>query len=340
MGTINKIYKKLPEGVKTKISHINYFLSGKPKYRKDNITKQKFPGNYKGGIILTADFELGWALRYSKTGADPVEYAMRERHNVPVILDQARKYNIPITWATVGHLFLEKCEKGDHDWMARLPHFDDHWKFMEGDWFDCDPYSYWEDAKAWYAPDLIRKIIDEKVAHEIACHTFSHIDCSDKNCPPQVIDDELKAFKQITEKWNLQAMKSIAFPGGTAGNFKTLDKYGIRIYRRRFKDFELAYPFKDEIGLLVTPTGPNITIGYKSWTPEYVFSRFKKGIDKAIRTGTILHIWFHPSQPTDNFTDLMPLIFEYANKRREEGDLWIGTMGDIADYIDKNGILD
>ncbi|MCF8367439.1 MAG: polysaccharide deacetylase family protein [Bacteroidales bacterium] len=337
---INKIYKKLPVGIKSNISKANYILSGKPKYKRDSIRKKKFPKGFRGGIIITADFELGWALRYSKTGADPVEYAMRERKNVPIILDIARKYNIPITWATVGHLFLEECKRGAHDWMHRLPYFDDHWKYTEGDWFDCDPYTNWEKGKAWYAPDLIKKIIDEKVGHEIACHTFSHIDCSYKNCPAEVIDDELKASQNIVAEWNLPHLTSIAFPGGTAGNFETLIKYRINIYRKRFKEFEMAYPFKDEHGLIVTPTGPNISLGYNDWSLDYNFQRFKKGINKAIKTGTILHLWFHPSQPTEGFTDLMPLIFSYAEKLRSDGKLWIGTMRDIADHINSNKILD
>lgn len=335
---INKIYKKLPSGTKSQISKLNYFLSGLPKYRKDDVKGKKFPGKATGGLIITSDFELGWAVRYSKTGVDPVESAMRERKNVPVILESLEKYKIPITWATVGHLFLKECKKGDHDWMKRLPHFDDHWKFTEGDWFDCDPHTHWEKDKAWYAPDLIEDIIKMKTKQEIACHTFSHIDCSDKNCPPEVIDDEMKVCQEIAAEWGLPKLTSIAFPGGTAGNYPTLKKYGINIYRKKYSDFQLTYPFRDETGLLVTATGPLIRIPYDEWTLEYTFYRYKKAIDKAIKTGTIVHLWFHPSQEERTFTQLLPLILEYADKKRSEGPLWIGTMRDIAEHINENNI--
>ena len=337
---INKIYRKLPTGLKSEISKINFVLSGRPLVQKDNIKENKFPNGFKGGMIITADFELGWALRYSKTGADPVAYAMRERKNVPVILKELEKHNIPITWATVGHLFLRECKKGDHDWMHRIPHFDDHWKFTEGDWFDCDPYSKWEDGKAWYAPDLIEDIIKSKVDHEIGCHTFSHIDCTYKNCPPDVIDDEMKACQEIAAEWGLPKLTSIAFPGGTAGNYETLKKHGIDIYRKKYSDFQLTYPFRDKTGLLVTATGPGITVPYSEWSMEYTFYRYKKAIDKAIKTGTIAHLWFHPSQVEKTFNELLPLILEYSAQKRDEGLLWVGTMKEIADHINNNNVLD
>lgn len=329
---IKQLYKKLPRPLKVNISRINYALSGKPKVMPESNLKKRFPGSMKGGVMISADFELGWAVRYSKHPKDPEEYGKRERKNMPIILNHVEKYKIPVTWSTVGHLFLEECKKGDHDWMHRLPHFDDHWKFTEGDWFDFDPCSNYKDAPAWYAPDLIKQIMNCKTPQEIACHTFSHIDCSYKNCPQEVIDDEFKASTEIAKKWGFE-FKSVTFPGGTAGNYETLKKYGIEIYRRRIGDFELAYPYKNEQGLIVTATGPAITIKYPEWSMDYTFSQFKKAIDKAIRTNTFAHFWFHPSQKPEDFTELMPLIFEYMDKKRSEGLLWVVTMKEVAQFI-------
>ena len=53
----------------------------------------------------------------------PLEFGLKKakqsRENVPVLLKIFEDFNIPITWATVGHLFLESCNKGDHDWMEK-----------------------------------------------------------------------------------------------------------------------------------------------------------------------------------------------------------------------------
>lgn len=332
------LYKKLPNSFKSKISQISYWLSNKPCLLETNLKKSLFPGSKKSGIIISADFELGWAVRYSKHDKDPDQYSERERNNIPIILDLLEKYEIPVTWATVGHLFLKECNKGDHDWMARLPHFDDHWKFTEGDWFDCDPYGRWDENPSWYAPDLIKKILNCKTKQEIACHTFSHIDCSYKNCPPAVIDDEFKASTQIAREWGI-TFKSLTFPGGTFGNYETLKKYGIDICRRRVGKYEIAYPFRNEHGILVTPTGPAISMGYKEWSIDYLFSKYRKAIDKTIKNNSLIHFWFHPSQEEETFTTLFPLILEYIASKRKEDDLWVGTMGELSEHINSNNII-
>jgi len=311
----------------------------KPYVRPDEIPPQsKFPAGQQGGVIITADFELAWAVRYSMRNPDPLEYARRERLNVPVILAVAERFDMPVTWATVGHLFLESCLKGDHDWMARLPYMDDHWHFTSGDWFDHDPYSSVEKDPEWYAPDLIRSIFASPVKHEIACHTFSHIDCSDRNCPPQVIDDELTACEQAAEGWGLK-FRSMAFPGGTAGNFPILRKHGIMIYRRRIGKYELSYPYRDEEGLLVSPTGPAIGLSHPDWSLAEEFYYYKKAIDKAIKFRTLAHMWFHPSASADTFGLLLPMIMEYCARKLDAGELWVGTMNELQEHINGNGVI-
>lgn len=331
------IYKHLPEYYKSKISKLSYKILNKPKVLSHGNLNPVFPGTSTGGVIFSADFELGWAVRYSKENKNPVEFARRERLNIPHIIKSLDDYHVPIVWSTVGHLFLEKCSVGDHDWMHRIPYFDDHWRYTEGNWFDSDPCTNYITDPSWYAPDLIEMILKAGTKHEIACHTFSHIDCSYENCPTEVIDDELKASFEAAKKWGI-TFKSITFPGGEAGNYETLKKYGIDICRKRHLDFELAYPFFNEHGLIVTPTGPALKLGHADWTNEYRVSRYKKAIDKAIKTGTIAHFWFHPSQEELIFKELLPEILKYCSVKRDQGQLWIGTMSEINRFIRNNSI--
>lgn len=334
----SQIYNKLPRKLRSNISRLNYDISGRPRVNHSTNLNKSFPDNYKGGLIISADLEMGWAVRYSKENKDPEEYGKRERENIPVILEQLDRYKIPVTWSAVGHLFLRECKKGDHDWMQRIPYFDKHWKFTEGDWFDHDPYTNFSIDPAWYAPDILKMIIKCETKQEIAFHTFSHIDCSYENCPEAVIDDEFKAGMKIAEKWNI-IFKSMTFPGGRAGNYETLKKYGIKICRERYNNYELSYPFINKHNIIIAPTGPAITIKYKEWPIQYTLSQYKKGIQRAIDTRTFIHLWFHPSQKREDFKDLAPLIFEYAAERRDEGDLWITTMGELADYISANCLI-
>jgi len=338
---IRKIYKKfraaLPANQNSLLSQLVFKYSGKPFVKKDNIPLiQKFPDESKGGMIISADFELAWAWRYAKSFENPMEKAISmakiARKNFPELIKLFEKYNIPITWATVGHLFLEECEKTSHDWMEKIHYFENrNWRYNNGNWFDCDPHTNWKNANEWYAPDLIKIIQRTKVGHEISTHTFTHIDFSDTNCPEKVAEDEIKACIEAMKPFGLKP-ESIIFPGGTYGNIKVLKKYGIKIYRKN-TEVDLAFPYSDEYGLLVSPTTTSFGKTHKSWTGDYYVKRFKVFIDKAIKTGTIAHFWFHPSLDEWTLKNVMPEVMHYAAEKREKGELWIGTMKQIADHI-------
>lgn len=285
-----------------------------------------YPDGAKGGLVISADFEMAWAFRYSKRTKDFLGAAARERKHVPLLVKLFDEYNIPITWATVGHLFLDSCNKEDHVWMSRIPHFDDHWRFTEGDWFEHDPHTDYKKDSAWYAPDLIELILQSRVKHEIGCHSFSHIDCSYKNCPSEVLDDEIKACKIAAAQWDIE-FKSFVFPGGTAGNYEILAKHDFQVYRKNTQ-YDLSIPYKDDLGLFVTTSSGSFG-KTADWSADYYISRYKKIIDKAIKSGTIAHLWMHPSIDEWTLINVIPGVLRYASGRREEGKLWIGTMGDI-----------
>lgn len=333
------VRKRMPNSAKGNLSRFAYILSGRPRIKRDKIgIAEKFPNKERGGLIISADFEMAWAWRYSKTGADHLKKGQEERNNIPIILEILSRYNIPITFATVGHLFLSSCKRGDHDWMKRIPNFNDHWNFQKGDWYDHDPYSDIQKSPEWYASDLIRMIINAKQNHEIGSHTFSHIDFSYKNCPSVVAEDELKACVMAAEPFGLK-LSSMVFPGGTWGNIESLKKCGFKIYRKREK-FDLAYPYRDVFGLLVSPSSGPLEYDIRNgWSIDYYAKRLKDILDKAIETGTIAHFWFHPSINTVFLEELFPRVFLYANELRDSGKLWIGTMKDISEHINNNKLL-
>ena len=310
-----------------------FALTRKPFAKPSNIPQDKrFPNKYKASLVISADFELGWAFRYSKANPNPVKMAERARRNFPFLLNKFEEYNIPITWATVGHLFLKECKNGDHDWMHRIPYFENrNWLYNRGDWFDCDPHTYWENAKEWYAPDLIEKILNSKVKHEIGCHSFSHIDLTYKNCPKEVADDEIKACIDAVKKWGIK-LKSFVFPGGTYGNYEILKKYGLTSYRKTL-GYELSYPIVDKKGLVVIPVSTGLDDNGLGWSKGYFIKRYKKYINKAIKTGTVCHFWFHPSLDRWFLYNVFPELLKYASEKRDKGELFIATMNDIAEYI-------
>lgn len=343
MAIIRKAYsifrKRMPLSKQASLTKLVYRLSGKPFVKNDEIAiKVKFPQNEKGGLIFSADFELAWAFRYTKEVSNPYEYALKkaqqERINLPVIHGIFDDHSIPVTWATVGHLFLESCQRDKHKWMKRIPHFANRcWEFNTGDWFDHDPYSNYKEAPEWYAPDLIKAILNSGIKHEFASHTFSHIDFSDKNCPADVADDEIKASIEAMDSFGLPRPISICFPSGSWGNVPVLKKNGMQIYRKKINELQLAYPYYDDYGLLVTLSSDAFDRSYPSWSSSDYQARYCKSIDKAIKTGTMAHFVFHPSMDPWMISEVMPKVLEYAAEMRSRGTLWIGTMGEIARHI-------
>src|SRR5690606_8894522 len=240
-------------------------------------------------------------------------------------------YNIPITWATVGHLFLDSCKKGDHDWMRRINHFDDHWLFNKGDWYDYDPCTNYKKDPEWYAPDLIELILNSKVNHEIGSHSFSHLHFKDHVCSPEAAYDDMKACIDIASKWGIE-LKSMVFPGGTNGNYKALSNTGIKNYRQSSK-YHLSYPEHGEQNLVKLPSSFSIEDAGFNWSKEDYLSRYKRFLDKTIETGTVCHAWFHPSESPFIVKEIFPAFLKYAAELRESGLLYINTMEKISELI-------
>src|SRR5512138_852747 len=63
-----------------------------------------FKDNAAAAVCISADFEMGWGWR-SRGREGATIMGERERHHVPLILALLEEYSVPITWATVGHLF-------------------------------------------------------------------------------------------------------------------------------------------------------------------------------------------------------------------------------------------
>ena len=129
--------------IKVKLSKINFALGRNPKIERRKDFRKFISEPYQAVIIISADFELAWAPRYSKVFDDPLksslELARRERENLPKILKLCDEFNIPITWATVGHLFLKECKRENGIAHKEIPKVNTYqgpyWDFKSKDWF-------------------------------------------------------------------------------------------------------------------------------------------------------------------------------------------------------------
>ncbi len=324
--------------IKSILSKVNFILNRNPKivkYRNVNY-RQYIPEPYKAVFLLCADFELAWGWHFSRAFRNPEQVTMKlsriSRKNIPVILKLCDEYNIPITWATVGHLLMEGCNKiGDlpHSNLKRLPnHENQYWSFQKGDWFDDDPCTNWETSPAWYAPDLIKMILHSKARHEIACHTFSHIDCRDEICSPEILVGEVEECQRCAQKYGVK-LESFVHPGHTIGNLDTLERLGFTSFRTDYDNI-LGYPQKHANGLWEFKSTMELTLR-KEWSPNYHIYRYKKIIERACRHHRVCYYWFHPTINPLFLDKIMPAILEFIDSKRTI--MWATTAKDYVTWL-------
>lgn len=281
------------------------------------------PKPHKAVCLISADFEMAWASRYTKRVDHPLEKAIldgiRTRENIPRILDLCDEYVIPITWATVGHLFLESCNAVDgikHPDVPRLPHFEnDYWKYAKGDWFDYDPCTDYMSDPAWYAPDLIRDILSREVKHEIGCHTFSHIDCRDGLDDGSVFKSEINKCQEIARDWGLK-LESFVHPGHTIGNLQNLADMGFTNYRTNNRNV-LPIPRYHDIGIWEFEQTAEFSLR-KEWSTKFQIARYKKIIDRAIKHNRLCVFWFHPSFEEELVREVLPSVLKHLRFRSKD----------------------
>lgn len=335
--------KMMTNGFRASLSKLNFILKRNPKIvrNKDVDSSRYIPDPYKAVFIFSADFELAWAWRYAKAFHNSKEEAINlariSRKNIPKILELCHDYNIPITCATVGHLFLKRCSKDGnlaHSHLRRLPyHENKYWRFNKGDWFEDDPCTDSNASPEWYAPDLIRNILGAKTKHEIACHTFSHIDCRDGICSPEVFEDEVKEWVRIAKEWGIE-IKSFVYPGNMIGNLKVLRDLGFTSYRTNCGNV-LSFPKKDKYGLWKLPGSAELAYR-KEWSVDYHIRRYKTIVDRAIKYRRLCHFWFHPSCDEKFINLIFPPFLEYIDYMRNQNLLFITTTKNYIDYLDQN----
>lgn len=303
---------------------------------KPRVQKTKSPLK-KGVVVFSADFEMAWAFRYSKKqAANAVAKGLEERENVPVFVQLFEKFNIPVTWATVGHLFLKACKANNgiaHSDMPRPAYFENkNWLFDKGDWYEHDPCDDFEQSPAWYAPDLIELIAQSSTAHEFGCHTFSHIDMTYKNCTKELAQAEILECQKIAEQ-NGISLKSMVFPGGTLGNYEVLKENGFTNYRKPL-NYDVGLPVKDKYGLWAIPSSTGLDKTPYNWSKTTYIKHIKAFLKAAASKRMVVHFWFHPSMNKWYLENVFPEILSLVNQYRKDGKIEVLTMQQIAERME------
>jgi peptidoglycan/xylan/chitin deacetylase (PgdA/CDA1 family) len=314
----------------------------------------------RGTMVVSLDLELCWG-RFDKVPVPMLEAdASEERIQIKRLLALLDRYEIPATWAIVGHLMLAGCSR--HAGAAHtdvMPRPDYSW--FPKDWYVHDPCTSAIQSPGWYAPDILEWIRATRVRHEIASHSFAHIYYGDPECSATAARADLTAAVAAASQHDVP-LRSFVFPRNQVGHLDVLRAQGIRAYRgadptrfRRtkgalyktlsFLDQLLGLPPKAVRAEEVMPGLWNIPgnhfymarNGLRKMIP--MASRVwkgKQGIRQAIRTGGVYHLWFHPfnlNADADAMLSGLEQLFAYARRLREQGVLDIFTMDDYRTHL-------
>jgi len=183
---------------------------------RKHYTGKEIAGNI---ITISIDFEGGVALSHAqKEQWDYLKRFWDSRDATMRLASLFKKYQIPVTWAACGHLFLKECA-GDHgitekDWF--------------GEWFAYDPASNYLDDPSWYMPLELKKLAEEPL-FEIGYHSFGHYFY--KKCSRETMLNDIRMAETIRKEWGLK-LESFVFPYNQCDGFNLLvEKGGFRNLR-------------------------------------------------------------------------------------------------------------
>jgi len=297
-----------------------------------------------GTVVISVDAELGWGYH----DVSPPEWLDQVRDGWKRLLELFDEFELPSTWAVVGHLFLDSCD-GIHS---------DH---------PLSPEEFSHERGVWASrPDLrfgrglVQAIQDASVSHEIGCHTFSHVEFDDARVDRTVARAELERCIRLAEDDGIQ-MSSLVFPRNSVAHRDVLGEYGFSCYRGRRPGTiqgssrrpvrkmiaslgsvdapPLVEPHFDDYNLVNIPASLYL-FGFeglsrqviKKLRGDYVVRAARAGIDAVVGSGRVFHMWLHPNNIRSEI-DVRRLesIFEYVAKRREATNLRVATMAEVAD---------
>ncbi|MEA3056893.1 MAG: hypothetical protein QOD30_2325, partial [Actinomycetota bacterium] len=183
----------------------------------------------QGTFVLSIDTELMWGSLHRVSAAEFEHRNGTLREVVGNLLDLLDETNVAATWAIVGHLFLDRCERGD-DGRAHGDLTRPSYRWHTGDWYAADPCTDVGHDPLWYAPDIVASIRARPLSHELASHSFGHVVYGDPGCPPAAAADDLRAWNAAARASGITGT-SFVFPRNRIGHLDMVSAAGFRSFR-------------------------------------------------------------------------------------------------------------
>ena len=297
-----------------------------------------------GSVVISVDAELGWG--FHDLPSPPGHRIEAARAGWRRLLALFEEYQIPATWAVVGHLFLEDCD-GVHADHPTPP-----------SWFERERSDWRDRPDLRFGGDLIGDLVTSEVSHDVGCHTYSHVVFDQPWVDREVVDAELEAAMAASRAAGVEP-RSFVFPRNVVGFRDRLAAHGFSVYRsegnapsstvaRGFDKLASAVdpgrvrivePTVDEYGLVDVPPsmflfgfeGRGRDVLESIWT-DPVVAQARLGIERAATEDGVFHLWAHPNNLVDE-RDVrrMDAVLELVDRYQTETPLSVETMADVAE---------
>jgi len=319
----------------------------------------------KGVFVISLDFELLWGvwdvMTKEKYGANIIGV----KEVIPRLLDLFARYDIKVTFATVGFLFAENKDEllsslPEHKPTYSNPDYNVYTKEFSslGNNETDDPYHF--------GYSLLEQI--KQSPHEIGSHTFCHYYCLEEGQDTAAFDADIKAAIKIAEAKDIK-LTSIVFPRNQFNPeyLSVLKDNGIKVYRsnpeswiykpRMFTAEVLFIRFcrlldtyipvsgynthviKREDGLPVNIPASRFLKPYNknlAWLEKIKLKRVMNEMTWAAKKNELYHLWWHPhnfgSQIEENINNLIVLLDHYCFLQKKYG-FKNYTMSEVASKL-------
>lgn len=299
----------------------------------------------RGAFLLTFDVELLWGLFFD---AGWRRRALARyggiRDVFDGILDVLARHGIRATFAFVGHLFLDSCERTEGRTHPEMPR--PAVSPLPGDWYAFDPGTDLATDPMWYGADLVEMVRAATPGHEIGAHGFSHAFLDRDRGLARA---EMRAARDAAAAKGLD-LRSFVYPRNLVGFPDELAGAGFTHYREAWRAPPRLLSFAGHLlgrapsvgrprrvgGAVEVPKGAPIlpAMGLRRLVPMAArLASIRSGLDRAAARSAILHLWTHPH----NFVERSAFMLDWLDRAmalvaaaRDAGRIEVLTMGEVT----------
>ena len=183
----------------------------------------------KGTFVITLDYEIHWGV-FDAMSLDAYGANLKNVNKViDRLLSLCDKYQVKITFATVGMLFADSKKSLEKYNPSDTPSYDN----KSLDTYDLMPEVGVDEQndELHYAKSAIQKIYQNGL-HEIGTHTYSHYNCLASGQTIEQFKADIIAAKEIAKPMDIE-VESIVFPKNQVNDayLKVCYENGIKSYR-------------------------------------------------------------------------------------------------------------